>query len=92
MSGQFDEMKLVDLCGIPCCLWLRLVFLGNDYYPGLSNFVTVTIHDTDESASQQYPVILGFIPLNYCPNDSIEKVQKLVCSVPRIMKSVLYGS
>ncbi|OQV19454.1 hypothetical protein BV898_06445 [Hypsibius exemplaris] len=39
----------------------------HETYPGLGQFVSVTIHDTDEGTGLQFPMIAGFLPLSYCP-------------------------
>ncbi|OQV16020.1 hypothetical protein BV898_09792 [Hypsibius exemplaris] len=50
--------------------------------PSLKNYVSVTIHDTDDGeGEQQYPVIAAFLPLNYCPvADYVVKLSNVICS------------
>ena len=51
-------------------------------YPGLRNYVSVTIHDTDEGKGVQYPMIAAFLPLNYCPVDNyVTKLSHVICFV-----------
>ncbi|OQV18319.1 hypothetical protein BV898_07523 [Hypsibius exemplaris] len=54
--------------------------------PRLINYVSVTMHDTDEGDGVQYPMMAAFLPLNYCPpDDYVEKLKYIICTKPPAM-------
>ncbi|XP_055354276.1 leucine-rich repeat protein soc-2 homolog [Paramacrobiotus metropolitanus] len=67
------------------------VIPDHEFYPGLGNFVSVTIRDADEPTianSPPYPIMVAFVPLNYCPEDDyIKSVGGLVCGDADVMQS-----
>ncbi|OWA52749.1 hypothetical protein BV898_17192 [Hypsibius exemplaris] len=53
----------------------------HETYPGLKQYVGVTIHDTDEGDGVQYPLITAFLPLNYCPvDDYVQQLGDIICT------------
>ncbi|OQV18370.1 putative Leucine-rich repeat-containing G-protein coupled receptor 5 [Hypsibius exemplaris] len=54
--------------------------------PGLKNYVSVTIHDTDAGTQVEYPMIAAFLPLNYCPvDDYVNKLGNTICTTAETM-------
>ncbi|OQV18320.1 hypothetical protein BV898_07524 [Hypsibius exemplaris] len=62
----------------------------HDLYPNiptLKNYVSVTIHDTDEGEGVQYPMIEAWLPLNYCPlDDYVTKLSNIICTKASVMR------
>ncbi|OQV18318.1 hypothetical protein BV898_07522 [Hypsibius exemplaris] len=53
----------------------------HETYPGLREYISVTIHDTDEGTGLQYPMLAAFLPLNYCPSDNyVAALAHFICS------------
>jgi Leucine rich repeat len=75
-----DEKRLSTLVKVCITGW---DIPDHEAYPGLRDFVSVTIHDTDEGTGVQYPIVAAFFPLHYCPEDDyVNQLKNILCTKP----------